>query len=209
MAVAPAAESIGVDPVARGRDGAAGESKFSDPAVAQVFATALAQVGAPGHLVLSDAEVRQVLVDWNGTAVDEPTTTIPELFAAQAARTPDAVAVTCEGAHLTYRELDERTNRLAHHLVGLGAGPERIVALRFPRSLDQVVAVLAVLKSGAAYLPLDAAYPEDRIAATVADARPVAVLSEIPDLTGLPATPPTPALRPAHAALNTCATCFR
>ncbi|MFE9746689.1 amino acid adenylation domain-containing protein [Saccharothrix saharensis] len=149
---------------------------------------------------LSDAEVRQVLFDWNGTVVDEPTTTIPELFAAQAARTPDAVAVTCEGAHLTYRELDERTNRLAHHLVGLGAGPERIVALRFPRSLDQVVAVLAVLKSGAAYLPLDAAYPEDRIAATVADARPVAVLAEIPDLTGLPTTPPTPALRPDHAA---------
>ncbi|MFJ6674976.1 amino acid adenylation domain-containing protein [Actinosynnema sp. NPDC091369] len=149
---------------------------------------------------LSDAEVRQVLVDWNGTVVSEPTATIPELFAAQAARTPDAVAVTCEGAHLTYRELDERTNRLAHHLVGLGAGPERIVALRFPRSLDQVVAVLAVLKSGAAYLPLDAAYPEDRIAATVADARPVAVLSEVPDLTGLPATPPTPALRPDHAA---------
>ncbi|MFI9008492.1 amino acid adenylation domain-containing protein [Actinosynnema sp. NPDC053489] len=149
---------------------------------------------------LSEDEVRQVLFDWNGTLVSEPDTTIPALFAAQAARTPDAVAVTCEGEHLTYRELDERTNRLAHHLVGLGAGPERIVALRFPRSLDQVVAVLAVLKSGAAYLPLDPAYPPERIAATVEDARPVATLSEIPDLTGLPATAPTPALRPDHAA---------
>ncbi|ROP36112.1 non-ribosomal peptide synthase protein (TIGR01720 family)/amino acid adenylation domain-containing protein [Saccharothrix texasensis] len=149
---------------------------------------------------LSEDEVRQVLVDWNGAVADEPTTTIPELFAAQAARTPDAVAVTCEGEHLTYRELDERTNRLAHHLVGLGAGPERIVALRLPRSLDQVVAVLAVLKSGAAYLPLDPAYPAERIAATLDDARPVAVLSEIPDLAGQPATAPTPALRPDHSA---------
>ncbi|PSL55728.1 non-ribosomal peptide synthase protein (TIGR01720 family)/amino acid adenylation domain-containing protein [Saccharothrix carnea] len=149
---------------------------------------------------LSDDEVRQVLFDWNGTVVGEPTTTIPELFAAQAARTPDAVAVTCEGEHLTYRELDERANRLAHHLVGLGAGPERIVALLLPRSLDQVVAVLAVLKSGAAYLPLDPAYPPERITATIADARPVATLSAIPDLTGLPATAPTPALRPDHSA---------
>jgi amino acid adenylation domain-containing protein/non-ribosomal peptide synthase protein (TIGR01720 family) len=149
---------------------------------------------------LSEDEIRQVVVDWNGTVVSEPTTTIPELFAAQAARTPDAVAVTCEGAHLTYRELDERANRLAHHLVGLGAAPERIVALRLHRSLDQVVAVLAVLKSGAAYLPLDPAYPAERIAATIADARPVAVLSEIPDLTGLPTTAPAPALRPDNAA---------
>ncbi|WP_267938918.1 non-ribosomal peptide synthetase [Saccharothrix sp. S26] len=149
---------------------------------------------------LSEDEVRQVLFDWNGTMVSEPGTTIPELFAAQAARTPDAVAVTCEGEHLTYRELDERANRLAHHLVDLGAAPERIVALRLPRSLDQVVAVLAVLKSGAAYLPLDPAYPADRIAATIEDARPVAVLSELPELTGLPDTAPAAALRPDHAA---------
>ena len=149
---------------------------------------------------LDEDEIRRVLLDWNGTAVGEPTTTLPELFAAQAARTPDAVALTCDGEHLTYRELDERANRLAHHLIGLGAGPERIVALRFPRSLDQVVAVLGVLKSGAAYLPLDAAYPAERIAATIADARPVATLSEIPDLTGLPATTPTTALLPGNAA---------
>ncbi|NUS62643.1 MAG: amino acid adenylation domain-containing protein, partial [Saccharothrix sp.] len=149
---------------------------------------------------LSDDEVRQVVFDFNGDLVGEPTTTIPELFAAQAARTPDAVAVTCEGEHLTYRELDERANRLAHHLIGLGAGPERIVALLLGRSLDQVVAVLAVLKSGAAYLPLDPAYPAERITATVEDARPVATLSEIPDLTGLPTTAPTTAVRPDNAA---------
>ncbi|WP_373293242.1 amino acid adenylation domain-containing protein, partial [Saccharothrix coeruleofusca] len=77
---------------------------------------------------LSEAEREQVLVEWNGDVVDAPTGTIPELFAAQVARTPDAVAVTCEGRHLTYAELDERANRLAHHLIGLGAGPERLVA---------------------------------------------------------------------------------
>ncbi|MBY8849118.1 AMP-binding protein [Saccharothrix sp. MB29] len=110
---------------------------------------------------LSRAEVVQVLFDWNGTTVSEPGTTIPGLFAAQAARTPDAVAVSCEGDALTYRELDERSNRLAHHLVAAGAGPEALVALRFTRSADLVVAVLGVLKSGAAYLPIDPAHLPD------------------------------------------------
>nr|QEO73952.1 condensation domain-containing protein [uncultured bacterium] len=109
---------------------------------------------------LSDDELHQVLVSWNGPssgAVVEDT--IPSLFAAQAARTPDAVAVTCEGVRLTYRELDERANRLAHHLIAAGAGPESLVALRLPRSVDLVVAVLGVLKAGAAYVPLDLSYP--------------------------------------------------
>ncbi|MGM1060724.1 amino acid adenylation domain-containing protein [Saccharothrix sp. Mg75] len=149
---------------------------------------------------LSQAEVDQVLVDWNGSVVSEPDATIPGLFAAQAARTPEAVAVTCEGAALTYRELDERSNRLAHHLVSLGAAPEQMVALLFPRSLDLVVAVLGVLKSGAAYLPLDPVYPPERITATIADAQPVATLSELPDLTAYPATAPEVPLRPDNAA---------
>ncbi|NUT98557.1 MAG: AMP-binding protein, partial [Saccharothrix sp.] len=96
---------------------------------------------------LSDDELRQVLVGWNGSATGTVTTTIPEVFAAQAARTPDAVAVTFDGSALTYRELDERANRLAHHLIAAGAGPERLVALTFERSADLVVAVLGVLKS--------------------------------------------------------------
>ncbi|MDQ2586489.1 non-ribosomal peptide synthase/polyketide synthase [Saccharothrix yanglingensis] len=149
---------------------------------------------------LSQAEVRQVLVDWNGTAVSEPGTTIPGLFAAQAARTPDGVAVTCEGDALTYRELDERSNRLAHHLVAAGAGPETLVALRFTRSTDLVVAVLGVLKSGAAYLPIDVSYPEERIAYVLGDARPVLTLDGLPDLAGLPATAPEVGLRPDNAA---------
>ncbi|RKT55884.1 non-ribosomal peptide synthase/polyketide synthase [Saccharothrix australiensis] len=149
---------------------------------------------------LSDDERRQVLHDWQGSGSDGPTGTIPERFAAQAARTPDAVAVTWQGVGLTYRELDERANRLAHHLIGLGAGPERFVGLLLPRSLDLVVAVLGVLKSGAAYLPIDPAYPADRIAGMIADAEPVVVLDGIPNLDGCPDVAPEVALRPEHPA---------
>ncbi|WP_425471110.1 amino acid adenylation domain-containing protein [Saccharothrix variisporea] len=149
---------------------------------------------------LSDEELRQVLVEWNGSSTSTVTTTIPEVFAAQAARTPDAVAVTFGGTSLTYRELDERANRLAHHLVAAGAGPERLVALTFERSADLVVAVLGVLKSGAAYLPIDPAYPAERIAGTIADARPVAVLDALPDLSQYPPEPPETSLRPENPA---------
>ncbi|CCH30562.1 non-ribosomal peptide synthetase [Actinosynnema sp. NPDC047251] len=149
---------------------------------------------------LSEAERRQVLVEWNGQAAGEPSSTIPELFAAQAARTPDAAAVTFEGVSLTYRQVDERANQLAHHLVGLGAGPERFVALVLPRSADLVVAVLAVLKAGAAYLPIDPAYPADRIAGTIADAKPVAVLDAMPDVSGCPVVAPDVRLTPDNAA---------
>ncbi|ONI84921.1 hypothetical protein ALI22I_31135 [Saccharothrix sp. ALI-22-I] len=150
---------------------------------------------------LSDAEIRQVLVDWNGSSAPTPITdTIPSLFAAQAARTPDAVAVTCEGTSLTYRELDERANRLAHHLIAAGARPETLVALEFPRSADLVVAVLGVLKAGAAYLPLDVSYPADRVSYMVDDSRPVLTLDRLPDLSGLPATAPNVLVRPDNAA---------
>ncbi|MFC6091036.1 non-ribosomal peptide synthase/polyketide synthase [Saccharothrix lopnurensis] len=150
---------------------------------------------------LSDTELEQVLVSWNGAAPATPVDdTIPSLFAAQAARTPDAVAVTCRGESLTYRELDERANRLAHHLLAAGAGPETLVALKFPRSLDLVVAVLGVLKSGAAYLPIDPDYPADRVAYMVADAWPVLTLQKLPDLAGLPTSPPDVVVRPENKA---------
>ncbi len=88
---------------------------------------------------------------------------IPVLFAAQVARTPEAVALTCEGRSLTYRELDEAANRLAHLLAGHGAGPGQCVALLFTRSAEAIVAILAVLKTGAAYLPIDPALPAARM----------------------------------------------
>ena len=101
----------------------------------------------------------------------------PELFQEQVARTPDATAVVYGGTHVSYAELNARANRLARHLKTLGAGPERLVAIAMPRSADMIVAVLAVLKTGAAYVPVDPAYPADRIAYMLADARPVAVLT--------------------------------
>ncbi|WP_452603487.1 amino acid adenylation domain-containing protein, partial [Saccharothrix hoggarensis] len=150
--------------------------------------------------MLDEAERRQVLVEWNPTGRDYPVATLPAQFAAQVARTPHAVAVTCEGHALTYAELDDRATRLAHVLAAHGAGPERYVALRLPRSIDLVVAVLGVLKSGAAYLPIDPSYPAERVAGMVEDARPVLTLTELPDLSGVPATAPEVDLRPEHPA---------
>jgi len=115
-----------------------------------------------------------------------PGLTLPELFERQVARVPDAVAVVCEGSGLSYAELDARANRLARFLVSLGAGPERLVAVAMPRSAEMVVAVLAVLKSGAAYVPVDPAYPADRLAFMLADTCPVAVLTTAGVGRGLP-----------------------
>ena len=84
---------------------------------------------------------------------------IPVVFAAQVARAPEAVALTCDGRSMTYRELDEAANRLAHLLAGQGVGPGQCVALLFSRSAEAIVAILAVLKTGAAYLPIDPAQP--------------------------------------------------
>ncbi|MFC7831094.1 AMP-binding protein, partial [Streptomyces sp. NPDC057375] len=115
----------------------------------------------------------------NGTT--DPVTysglSLPELFERQVASSPDAVAVVCGGEEVSFGELNARVNRLARHLVGLGVGPERLVALALPRSVDLVVAVLAVLKAGGAYLPLDTEYPAERIAFMLRDAEPVLVVS--------------------------------
>ncbi|MEV0691703.1 non-ribosomal peptide synthase/polyketide synthase [Streptomyces sp. NPDC050388] len=106
-----------------------------------------------------------------------PHRTLPDTFAAQAARTPDAPAVTAGAEHLTYRQLDERANRLARLLIEAGVGPERFVALALPRTADLVVALLAVLKSGAAYLPVDPGHPAERLAFLFEDVRPDAVIT--------------------------------
>ncbi len=127
--------------------------------------------------VLAPQERDLVLTRWNATGRAVPQRCLPELFEAQAARTPDAVAVVFEETELSYRQLDERASRLAHHLIGLGIGPERLVALALPRSELLVVALLAVLKAGAAYLPLDVEYPAERIGTMLADADPACVLS--------------------------------
>ncbi len=120
--------------------------------------------------------------------------TIPALFERQAARTPDAVAVTCDATALTYRELNTAANRLARALMVRGAGPETFVAVALPPSAGLVVALLAVLKSGAAYLPLDPRHPAGRRAAAMAEARPVCLVT---DETAPPCD--VPVLRPADA----------
>src|SRR5271155_2795321 len=102
---------------------------------------------------------------------------IPAVFAAQAARTPEAVAVTGEGLSVTYRQLDEASNRLAHLLVGRGVGPGQRVALLLERSVEAVVAIFAVLKTGAAYVPIDPAVPAARMRVVVADAAPIAAIT--------------------------------
>ncbi|WP_406383458.1 amino acid adenylation domain-containing protein [Streptomyces sp. NBC_01618] len=130
--------------------------------------------------ILDDEELHRIVTEWNERG-ERPApvaqNSLSTLFAVQAARNARAVAVTCGDEQLTYAELDARANRLARLLVRHGAGPERFVALALPRSVDLVVAVLAVLKSGAAYVPLDPAYPADRLAYMLADSRPALLVS--------------------------------
>ncbi|MEO3784916.1 amino acid adenylation domain-containing protein [Actinocorallia sp. B10E7] len=125
--------------------------------------------------LLSEDERAVILDEWAGGALPASgeRRTIHAVFEEQAARNPAAPAVTYEDVTLTYGELNARANRLARRLVELGAGPEQFVALKLPRSADLVVAVLAVLKTGAAYVPIDPDYPQERIAYTLQDSAPV------------------------------------
>ncbi|MFF6783531.1 amino acid adenylation domain-containing protein [Streptomyces sp. NPDC012510] len=127
--------------------------------------------------LMGPEEYRQVVLDWNDTAHSVPADTWPAMFAGQVRERPDAVALVFEEEELTYAELDERANRLAHALIARGAGPERIVALALPRSAELIVAEVAVMKAGAAYLPIDHDYPADRIAYMLGDARPVCMVT--------------------------------
>ncbi|MER7001173.1 amino acid adenylation domain-containing protein, partial [Streptomyces sp. NPDC000410] len=128
--------------------------------------------------VLGEDERRRVLVEWNDTGAEVAASTVTGLFEAQVARTPDAVAIACDGAEVTYGELDARANRLARLLIGRGVGPETLVGLCLERGADMVVAILAVWKAGGAYLPIDADYPAERISFMLADAAPGLVLAE-------------------------------
>ena len=129
--------------------------------------------------LLGAEERHRLLVEWNATATDYPREQcIHELFEAQVARTPDAVAVVFGDVALSYSELNARANRLAHHLIGLGVKPDDRVAICVERSVEMVVALLAVLKAGGAYLPLDPSYPAERLAYMLADSAPKVVLAD-------------------------------
>jgi len=143
--------------------------------------------------MLTDAERHRALVEWNGTGLNGtglndtglavPSAVLPQLFESQAARTPDAPAVLCSGTQLSYAQCNDRANRLARLLIARGAGPERFVAVALPRSAELIVVLLAVLKTGSAYLPIDPSYPAERIELMFADAQPPLVLtvSEVAD----------------------------
>ncbi|WP_260677717.1 AMP-binding protein, partial [Pseudomonas syringae] len=129
--------------------------------------------------ILPPDELQKLLVDFNATALDYPLEqTIHELFEAQVERTPQAVAVVHGDIRLNYRELNNRANQLAHHLRDIGVKPDSRVAICVERSEAMVVGLLAILKAGGGYVPLDPVYPEDRIAYMLQDSAPAAVLAQ-------------------------------
>jgi amino acid adenylation domain-containing protein len=199
--------------------------------MARHFVRLLEGVAAAAHApvgtlpLLAEGERQQVLEAWNATADDDlgrdagPALHAP--FERQAALAPQAPAVVFEGAVLTYGELDARANRLAHHLRGLGVGTDQRVAICVERSLEMMTGLLAILKAGAAYVPLDPAWPPARLGAMLADAGPVVLLTQrrfaqalppangtpvvfldddAPGLDALPATAPALDLRPGQLA---------
>jgi amino acid adenylation domain-containing protein len=137
--------------------------------------------------LLTDAERRQLLVQWNNTEVDYPASaSIQEPFEAQAVRTPDKVALVFERQTLSYGELNRRANQLAHHLQRLGVGPNVLVGLCIKRSLDMAVGLLGILKAGAAYVPMDPAYPKERLQYILEDSKASVVLTQDALVDGLP-----------------------
>ncbi|WP_020387123.1 non-ribosomal peptide synthase/polyketide synthase [Kribbella catacumbae] len=146
-------------------------------ALAARLVSVLEQVAADPRVQLSALEPLlagedSLLDQWNDTGRDVSPTTLPELFAAQVARTPNALALLTDDLELTYAELDDRVNRLARLLVNRGVLPGSMVAVALPRSVELVTALYAIQRAGAAYLPLDVDHPAERLAFMVADAQP-------------------------------------
>ncbi|MEO0405800.1 MAG: amino acid adenylation domain-containing protein, partial [Cyanobacteria bacterium P01_A01_bin.135] len=175
-------------------------SRVSDEAIARLLVhIEILLMGLTRHNALSDlplltpAEQAQ-LQRWNQTEADYPSGCLTDLIEDQAARSPDAIALTFKDDALNYRELNARANRLAHQIQQRGVGPEVIVGVCLERSPEMVVALLAVLKAGGAYLPLDPSYPRDRLAYMLEDAAPTlllfhgptaALLAELPSPEGI------------------------
>jgi amino acid adenylation domain-containing protein len=140
--------------------------------------------------LLGEAERRQILEEWNRTDREIPQATLPDLFEEQVRRSPEAVALVYEDHELTYRELNERANGLAHYLRELGVRPDARVAICVERGVEMVVAMLATLKAGGAYVPLDPAYPPERLAYMLDDSAPAVLLTDEPARAALPEHPP-------------------
>ena len=137
--------------------------------------------------LLTEGERQQLLLNWNDTTVDCPKDLcIHQLFEAQVERTPDAIAVVLEDRQLTYDELNRQANQLANHLRLLGVGPEVPVAICLKHSVEMVVGLLGILKAGGVYVPLDPAYPKERLAFMLEDAKVPVILTQGALLAGLP-----------------------
>jgi amino acid adenylation domain-containing protein len=122
--------------------------------------------------ILTEAERHQILVEWNDTAADYPRDKcIHQLFEEQVERTPEAIAVEFADQQITYGALNRRANQLAHYLISLGIGPEKLVGICVERSIEMVVGLLGIMKAGGAYVPLDPAYPEERLRFMIQDAQ--------------------------------------
>ncbi|MGH3429166.1 MAG: condensation domain-containing protein, partial [Mycobacteriales bacterium] len=142
--------------------------------------------------LLTPDERARLSVDCDGTAAVVSHACLPALFEAQVRATPDAVAVVFENDTATYAELNAAANRLAYALIARGVGPERIVALAIPRSVELVVALLAVLKAGGAYLPVDPGYPPERVGFMLEHARPALLLTGVRAAACVPDADATP-----------------
>jgi len=139
--------------------------------------------------LLSGAERRQIIEEWNQTGMPYPQDRcIHQLFEHRAGTTPEAVALICDDRQLTYAELNSRANRLAHYLRRLAGGPETLVGICMERGLEMVIGLLGILKAGGAYVPIDPAYPTERIALMLEDAEVKALLTERRRLDILPGT---------------------
>jgi amino acid adenylation domain-containing protein len=129
--------------------------------------------------ILTEAERHQMLVQWNDTAADYPKDKcIHHLFEEQAERTPEAIALEFEDQQITYRELNQRANQLAHYLTTLGIGPEKLVGICVEPSIEMVVGLLGILKAAGAYVPLDPAYPKERLRFMLEDSRASVLLTQ-------------------------------
>jgi amino acid adenylation domain-containing protein len=137
--------------------------------------------------LLTEAERQQLLVEWNDTQAEYPDTSlIQELFEERVAHAPNSVAVVFDGGQLTYHELNRRANQLGHYLQRMGGGPEVMVGVMLERSVDVLVSLLAILKAGATYVPLDPEYPPERLSFMLEDSRASVLVTRQQHLTALP-----------------------
>jgi len=136
--------------------------------------------------ILTADERRQVLVEWNDTRKEYPPVCIHEAFESQVERTPQATAVLDGNLRTTYVELNQRANQLAHHLRSLGVGPETLVGVHLERSAQAFVALLGIIKAGAAYVPLDPSYPKERLAFVLEDSGALLLLTQAELMRSLP-----------------------